>query len=169
ERMKKLEEKRREMELYREWCRPRDDLECDDLKEMPELVPVRTRVPTELFGDAAMILEFAHIFKAIFDFKQFFPKGFTWGMTSSVNKQHRKRGGRRKQHQIETLVGHRPRRHYTQRPPVLPTLIDVRRSQLADQIDLNPTPDTPQRSDKSNHNQRPEYASDLSESSFSRQ
>ena len=48
---------------------------------MPEYVPVRTRVPTELFGDAAMILEFAHIFKAIFDFKQFFPKGFTWGMS----------------------------------------------------------------------------------------
>lgn len=32
----------------------------------------------ELFGDAVMILEFAHIFKSIFDFKQFFPKGFTW-------------------------------------------------------------------------------------------
>lgn len=30
--MKKLEEKRRELELYREWAKPRDDLECDDLK-----------------------------------------------------------------------------------------------------------------------------------------
>ncbi|GFN82816.1 bromodomain adjacent to Zinc finger domain protein 1a [Plakobranchus ocellatus] len=88
ERMKKLEEKRREMELYKEWCRPRDDLECDDLKEMPEFVPVRTRVPAELFGDAAMILEFAHIFKAIFDFKQFFPKGFTWGMIESALVDH---------------------------------------------------------------------------------
>ncbi|GFR60824.1 hypothetical protein ElyMa_001832200, partial [Elysia marginata] len=67
------------------------------------------------------------------------------------------RGGRRKQHQIETLVGHRPKRHHTQRLP--PTLTDVRRSQLADQTDLNPTPDTPQTSDKSHHNQHPEYAS----------
>ena len=48
---------------------------------MPEFVPVRTRVPMELFGDAVLILEFVHTFKSIFDFKQFFPKGFTWGMS----------------------------------------------------------------------------------------
>ncbi|XP_059156185.1 bromodomain adjacent to zinc finger domain protein 1A-like isoform X2 [Physella acuta] len=88
ERMKKLEEKRRELEMYKEWSRPRDDLECDDLKEMPEFVPVRTRVPMELFGDAVMILEFSHIFKSIFDFKQFFPKGFTWGMIESAIVDH---------------------------------------------------------------------------------
>ncbi|CAL1546882.1 unnamed protein product [Lymnaea stagnalis] len=88
ERMKKLEEKKRELELYKEWSKPRDDLECDDLKEMPEFVPVRTRVPMELFGDAVMILEFAHIFKSIFDFKQFFPKGFTWGMIESALVDH---------------------------------------------------------------------------------
>lgn len=45
---------------------------------MPEFMPVHTRVPVELFGDAVMILEFAYVFKSIFDFKQFFPKGFTW-------------------------------------------------------------------------------------------
>ena len=32
ERIRKMEEKRREMELYREWMKPREDLECDDLK-----------------------------------------------------------------------------------------------------------------------------------------
>lgn len=32
ERLKKMEEKRREIEMFREWSRPRDDLECDDLK-----------------------------------------------------------------------------------------------------------------------------------------
>ncbi|CAG5126855.1 unnamed protein product [Candidula unifasciata] len=88
ERMKKLEEKRKELELYREWARPRDDLECDDLKEMPEFMPVHTRVPMELFGDAVMILEFAHIFKSIFDFKQFFPKGLTWCMIESALMDH---------------------------------------------------------------------------------
>ncbi|XP_035825711.1 bromodomain adjacent to zinc finger domain protein 1A [Aplysia californica] len=88
ERLRKMEEKRRELELYKEWARPRDDLECDDLKEMPEFVPVRTRVPIDLFGDAVMILEFVHIFKSIFDFKQFFPKGFTWGMVESALMDH---------------------------------------------------------------------------------
>ena len=29
---KKREEKRIEMELFREWNQPRDDLDCDDLK-----------------------------------------------------------------------------------------------------------------------------------------
>ncbi|XP_013069196.2 bromodomain adjacent to zinc finger domain protein 1A-like isoform X1 [Biomphalaria glabrata] len=88
ERVKKIEEKRKELELYREWSKPRDDLECDDLKEMPEFILVRTRVPMELFGDAVMILEFAHIFKTIFDFRQFFPKGFTWGMIESALLDH---------------------------------------------------------------------------------
>ncbi|KAH9519019.1 Bromodomain adjacent to zinc finger domain protein 1A [Bulinus truncatus] len=88
ERIKKIEEKRRELELHKQWSKPRDDLECDDLKEMPVFVPVRTRLPVELFGQAVMILEFAHIFKTIFDFKQFFPKGFTWGMIESALVDH---------------------------------------------------------------------------------
>ncbi|XP_076442628.1 LOW QUALITY PROTEIN: bromodomain adjacent to zinc finger domain protein 1A-like [Babylonia areolata] len=78
EREKKREEKKKQMEKLKEWSRPRDDLECDDLKPFPELKEVQTRVPTHLFGDAVMVLEYLNAFKSVFDFKQFFPKGFTW-------------------------------------------------------------------------------------------
>ena len=38
EREQKMEEKRVQAELYREWSRMRDDMECDDLR-VSDLVP----------------------------------------------------------------------------------------------------------------------------------
>lgn len=43
---------------------------------------MKTRVPKTVFGDAVMVLEFVNAFKNVFDFKQFFPKGFSWGEPS---------------------------------------------------------------------------------------
>ncbi|XP_071081443.1 bromodomain adjacent to zinc finger domain protein 1A-like [Haliotis cracherodii] len=88
EREKMREERLKEIEILREKNRPRDDMECDDLKVMPNFKPVQTRVPMELFGDAVMVLEFIHTFKSLFDFKQFFPKGFSWGMLESALLDH---------------------------------------------------------------------------------
>ncbi|KAL8611016.1 hypothetical protein ACOMHN_042632 [Nucella lapillus] len=85
ERQKKLEEKKKKMEQEREWNRPREDMECDDLKPLPELKELKMRIPTHLFGDTLMILEYVNAFKSMFDFEQFFPKGLTWDhMLSAV-------------------------------------------------------------------------------------
>ncbi|KAL4238265.1 Bromodomain adjacent to zinc finger domain protein 1A [Mactra antiquata] len=74
---KKREEKRIQAEMWREWSRHRDDLECDDLKVLPEPTPINCRIPVDNFGDAVMIVEFVNCFNSIFDLKASFPKGFS--------------------------------------------------------------------------------------------
>uniref|UniRef100_A0A3B4ZIS6 Bromodomain adjacent to zinc finger domain protein 1A n=1 Tax=Stegastes partitus TaxID=144197 RepID=A0A3B4ZIS6_9TELE len=59
------------------WNKPREDMECEDLKELPSPVPVRTRLPAELFGDALMVLEFLRAFGEAFDLKDEFPEGIS--------------------------------------------------------------------------------------------
>ncbi|XP_033735417.1 bromodomain adjacent to zinc finger domain protein 1A-like [Pecten maximus] len=78
EREKLMEERRVQLEYLREWNRIRDDMECDDLKVLPEPQPVMTKIPVESFGDAVMVIEFINSFKALFDLKEYFPKGFTF-------------------------------------------------------------------------------------------
>uniref|UniRef100_A0A8C1CI53 Bromodomain adjacent to zinc finger domain protein 1A n=1 Tax=Cyprinus carpio carpio TaxID=630221 RepID=A0A8C1CI53_CYPCA len=62
EREKLKEEKKKYAERLKLWSKPREDMECDDLKELPEPLPVKTRLPPELFGDALMVLEFLNAF-----------------------------------------------------------------------------------------------------------
>uniref|UniRef100_A0A8C5HVH0 Bromodomain adjacent to zinc finger domain protein 1A n=1 Tax=Gouania willdenowi TaxID=441366 RepID=A0A8C5HVH0_GOUWI len=75
EREKLKEEKKKYVERLKEWNKPREDLECDDLKELPVPVPVRTRLPPELFGEALMVLEFLRAFGDLFGLKDEFPDG----------------------------------------------------------------------------------------------
>ncbi|KAK7504212.1 hypothetical protein BaRGS_00004516 [Batillaria attramentaria] len=84
EREKKREERRKQIEKLKEWSRPREDMECDDLKPLPEFSEVKTRLPAAVFGDALMVLEYITAFKSVFDFKQFFPKGFTWAQLEAA-------------------------------------------------------------------------------------
>ncbi|ESO96438.1 hypothetical protein LOTGIDRAFT_159848 [Lottia gigantea] len=84
EREELRKEKFKQLEILREYNRIREDIELDDLKIMPEFTPVSTRLPSELFGETMHVLEFTHCFKTMFDFKQFFPKGFTYGMLESA-------------------------------------------------------------------------------------
>ncbi|XP_022332598.2 bromodomain adjacent to zinc finger domain protein 1A-like [Crassostrea virginica] len=79
EKAKLMEERRIQAEIYKEWSRQRDDLECDDLKPLPELNEIQTRLPGECFGDAVMVLEFINCFTSLFDLKEYFPKGFSYG------------------------------------------------------------------------------------------
>uniref|UniRef100_A0A3Q2CKM2 Bromodomain adjacent to zinc finger domain protein 1A n=1 Tax=Cyprinodon variegatus TaxID=28743 RepID=A0A3Q2CKM2_CYPVA len=46
-------------------------------KELPNPVPVKTRLPAELFGEALMVLEFLRAFGELFDLKDEFPDGIT--------------------------------------------------------------------------------------------
>uniref|UniRef100_A0A8C8VNZ0 Bromodomain adjacent to zinc finger domain protein 1A n=1 Tax=Pelusios castaneus TaxID=367368 RepID=A0A8C8VNZ0_9SAUR len=77
EREKLREEKRKYVEYLKQWSKPREDMECDDLKELPVPTPVKTRLPPELFGDALMVLEFLHAFGELFDLQDEFPEGVT--------------------------------------------------------------------------------------------
>ncbi|ELT88139.1 hypothetical protein CAPTEDRAFT_221184 [Capitella teleta] len=73
EREKRREEKKVKEELLKEWSKPRDDMECDDLKDMPMATPVRTIIPTELFGNAVFVLEYLNCFSTLFDIRDEFP------------------------------------------------------------------------------------------------
>ncbi|MXQ86541.1 hypothetical protein E5288_WYG009389 [Bos mutus] len=75
EREKLREEKKKYMEYLKQWSKPREDMECDDLKELPEPTPVKTRLPPEIFGDALMVLEFLNAFGELFDLQDEFPEG----------------------------------------------------------------------------------------------
>uniref|UniRef100_A0A8C5T6M7 Bromodomain adjacent to zinc finger domain protein 1A n=1 Tax=Malurus cyaneus samueli TaxID=2593467 RepID=A0A8C5T6M7_9PASS len=77
EREKLREEKRKYVEYLKQWSKPREDMECDDLKELPIPLPVKTRLPPEIFGDALMVLEFLHAFGELFDLQDEFPEGVT--------------------------------------------------------------------------------------------
>ncbi|XP_015416798.1 PREDICTED: bromodomain adjacent to zinc finger domain protein 1A [Myotis davidii] len=77
EREKLREEKRKYIEHLKQWNKPREDMECDDLKELPEPTPVKTRLPPEIFGDALMVLEFLNAFGELFDLQDEFPEGVT--------------------------------------------------------------------------------------------
>ncbi|XP_032618737.1 bromodomain adjacent to zinc finger domain protein 1A isoform X1 [Chelonoidis abingdonii] len=77
EREKLREEKRKYLEYLKQWSKPREDMECDDLKELPVPTPVKTRLPPEIFGDALMVLEFLHAFGELFDLQDEFPEGLT--------------------------------------------------------------------------------------------
>ncbi|XP_078262668.1 bromodomain adjacent to zinc finger domain protein 1A [Rhinoraja longicauda] len=77
EREKLREEKRKYAEYLKEWNKPREDMECEDLKELPCPTPVKTRLPSELFGDALMVLEFLNAFGELFDLQDEFPDGMT--------------------------------------------------------------------------------------------
>ncbi|XP_070611739.1 bromodomain adjacent to zinc finger domain protein 1A isoform X2 [Erythrolamprus reginae] len=77
EREKLREEKKKYLEHLKQWSKRREDMECDDLKELPVPTPVKTRLPPEIFGDAVMVLEFLHAFGELFDLQDEFPDGMT--------------------------------------------------------------------------------------------
>ncbi|KAI8482743.1 Bromodomain adjacent to zinc finger domain protein 1A [Branchiostoma belcheri] len=71
------QEKQRRADVLREWLKPRDDMECDDLKDLPVPTPVKTKLPTELFGDSAMVLEFLSVFKDLLGTEEEFTDGLS--------------------------------------------------------------------------------------------
>ncbi|XP_041131948.1 bromodomain adjacent to zinc finger domain protein 1A-like [Polyodon spathula] len=77
EREKLREEKRKYTEYLKQWNKRREDMECDDLKELPTPIPVKTRLPPEFFGEALMVLEFLQAFGELFDLQDEFPEGIT--------------------------------------------------------------------------------------------
>jgi bromodomain adjacent to zinc finger domain protein 1A len=50
---------------------------------MPAATPVQSLIPTELFGNAVMVLEYLHCFHTLFNIKEEFPDLISLGMVSS--------------------------------------------------------------------------------------
>lgn len=77
---RKKEEKLREaaLALYvKEWNKPREDLECENLAPIPQPIPVKIDIPNEKFGDCVMIMEFLDFFYEELEVEAHFPNGFT--------------------------------------------------------------------------------------------
>ncbi|KAG7277750.1 hypothetical protein CRUP_023038 [Coryphaenoides rupestris] len=75
EREKLKEEKKRYAERQKLWNKPREDMECEDLKELPVPVQVSTRLPSPVFGEALMVVEFLRVFGDLFHLQDEFPDG----------------------------------------------------------------------------------------------
>ncbi|XP_046463980.1 bromodomain adjacent to zinc finger domain protein 1A-like isoform X2 [Daphnia pulex] len=75
---KKKEEKRVMAEYVKEWSKIREDLECDDLKDLPSPTPIQCAIPNGIFGDFVMVLEFFLGFGEELQLKDAFPGGLTF-------------------------------------------------------------------------------------------
>ncbi|KAJ3613285.1 hypothetical protein NHX12_019535 [Muraenolepis orangiensis] len=69
------EKQRRQDDKERMKLEKERDMECEDLKELPSPIPVHTRLPSELFGEALMVVEFLRVFGELFDLQDEFPEG----------------------------------------------------------------------------------------------
>ncbi|XP_076166810.1 ATP-dependent chromatin assembly factor large subunit isoform X4 [Ptiloglossa arizonensis] len=78
ERRKEEKQKLAALTAYvRQWNKPREDLECEDLSPIPQPIPVISTIPNEKFGDSVMILEFLEFFTDELEVSTYFPNGFT--------------------------------------------------------------------------------------------
>ena len=84
EKERKAEEKRLVKEIMQEWNSRREDLDCEDHKELPQPTPIRSRIPNHLLGDFFSVLEFLHSFSAILELKDTYPHGVTFAELESA-------------------------------------------------------------------------------------
>ena len=84
EKERKAEEKRLVKEIMVEWNSRREDLDCEDHKELPKPTPIRSRIPNHLLGDFFSLLEFLHSFSSILELKDNYPHGVTFNELESA-------------------------------------------------------------------------------------
>lgn len=61
----------------KQWNKPREDLECEDLCSIPDATVIKCNIPNDKFGDFMMILEFLEFFNEELEVSVYFPGGFT--------------------------------------------------------------------------------------------
>ena len=52
-------------------------------QDLPKTIPVAIKLPSDLFGEMMMVLEFLNVFGSLFDIKDEFPNGLTFGEHAS--------------------------------------------------------------------------------------
>ncbi|XP_071533691.1 bromodomain adjacent to zinc finger domain protein 1A isoform X2 [Panulirus ornatus] len=80
EREIRKEVKRLRLQYVKDWKRVRDDLDCDDHKDLPKPIPIQCRIPDDLFSDFIMVLEFINVFSELLELKDVYPQGITFDM-----------------------------------------------------------------------------------------
>ena len=50
-------------------------------QDLPKAKPVQIKLPSDLFGDMMMVMEFLNVFGNLFDMKDEFPNGLSFGET----------------------------------------------------------------------------------------
>ena len=48
--------------MFQDWNKKREDLECEDLKDLPKPEPIHCHIPNQFFGDFIALLEFLNSF-----------------------------------------------------------------------------------------------------------
>ncbi|XP_011707887.1 PREDICTED: bromodomain adjacent to zinc finger domain protein 1A isoform X4 [Wasmannia auropunctata] len=77
ERKKEKKQKLAALAAYmKQWNKPREDLDCEDLSPIPEPTVIKCNIPNEKFGDFAMISEFLDFFNEELEVPVYFPGGF---------------------------------------------------------------------------------------------
>lgn len=74
---KRKEEKEKLSKFMKEWNKKKEDLELENLKELPNVNPVNLRISNEHFGDFVMIYEFFNNFWSQLDAGSYFPQGMS--------------------------------------------------------------------------------------------
>ncbi|XP_050543474.1 bromodomain adjacent to zinc finger domain protein 1A-like isoform X2 [Daktulosphaira vitifoliae] len=74
---KRKEEKEKLAKFMKEWSKKKEDLELEDLKELPVAKPVNLKIPNKLFGEFVMIYEFFQNFWSQLDAGSYFPQGLS--------------------------------------------------------------------------------------------
>lgn len=74
---RKRDEKKKLEEFIKEWNKTREDLELEDLRDLPIPVPVCLQTPNDYFGQLIMLYEFFQTFAEQVGVKNFFPAGVT--------------------------------------------------------------------------------------------
>lgn len=93
EKERKKEEQKLLKELMNEWKKRRDDLECDDLKELPRPTAIHCKIPNPLFGDFLTLLEFIHCFHGVLETHDSFPNGVTFDILEQALTDNETLGG----------------------------------------------------------------------------
>ncbi|XP_050514752.1 bromodomain adjacent to zinc finger domain protein 1A [Diabrotica virgifera virgifera] len=59
----------------KKWMQPKEDIELENQKKLPDYMPVKSKIPEKYFGEVLMVMEFIQSFSKILSTKNFFPKG----------------------------------------------------------------------------------------------
>lgn len=62
---------------------PLINLSFASFQDLPKAKPVQIKLPSDLFGDMMMVLEFLNVFGNLFDIKDEFPNGLSFGKTET--------------------------------------------------------------------------------------
>ena len=84
EKERQKQEKNKQKEYLKELKKPKEDLECENLNDLPKATPIQSKITQEMFADAVMILEFLNYFGELFEIKEDFPTGFNFELLENA-------------------------------------------------------------------------------------